>query len=217
MSRDNVSTPQRGETWYEGETPDTNNLKAVELEGQIKVFEDVNWGSSENVKPWRSGRKVVCRLTRNMSGITILGKRLVTVDPTTGRINGYADSLAENCYPVDEFLPAAGCVHGDLCWIVISGPAMCLTPMTGAEFQSAAIAAGDILFGLTTSSASTQAGTTHAAGRVAGFSVVAATTTAQFTTLLNQATNWVGHAMSARTSGETNAAILVDVNRRFQM
>lgn len=211
MSRDNTSTPGRGETMYEGATPDTNNLNFVELEGQTKVFEDINWGAA-GVKPYRSARKVVCRLVRNMTGTTLYPKQLVQVDPTNpNRITGLTVSTGQECYPVDEFLPAAGVPNGDVFWIVISGPAMVKTPMTGAEFQTASIAAGAILTSGTTNGGSTAAGSTAPAGRVAGFPVVASTTVAQFTDLLNVATNSLGKAMSGATSGQTNADLLVNI------
>jgi hypothetical protein len=212
--RDNISTPARGETWYQGGTIDTDNLAAVEREGDTKIFEDVDWSNTAGVKPHRSGRKVVCRLVRNMSGITLYGKRLVTLDPTNpGRVTGFADTTAEECYPTDEFLPAAGVPNGDLFWIVISGPAVVLTPMTGAEFGATSIVAGDRIISLTTSGASTAAGTTGVPGRAAGFVFVASTTIAQMTDLVNLATNHVGRAMSAKTSGQTNSDLLIDVKR----
>lgn len=216
MSRDNVSTPERGSTWYNGRTIDTNNLEGVELEGQVKVFEDINWGDT-GVKSARSARKVVCMLVRNLSGITLYGKRLVTLNPTTQRITGNADTLAEECFALDEFLPATGVPNGDLCWVVISGPAIVKTPMTGAEFITTSIAAGDILVALTTSGASTAAGTTATAGRLAGVSLTALTTVAQGLAVVQHAVNNIGKAMSAATSGQTNSDLLVDVGRPRNM
>lgn len=214
MSRDNTSTPGRGETWYEGATPDSNdNFEGVL--GVTKVFEDVDWGASGNVKPYRIGiRGVVCRLVKNVSGQTLYGKRLVQLDPTNpNHILGYQDTLAKECYPLDEFLPAGGLVNNDLGWIVIKGPAMCLTGFAGADFQTTSIAAGDRLIATTVNGGTTAAGTTGTAGRVAVFAIAAATTAGQFTQLLDAATNWIGRALTARTSGNTNTDILVDVNR----
>lgn len=216
MSRENVSTPERGSTWYNGRTIDTNNYEGTELEGQIKVFEDINWGDY-GVKSSRSARKVVCMLVRNTSGQTLYGKRLVTLDPTTRRITGYADTLAEEAFPLDEFLPSTGLLTGDMGWVVVSGPAIVLTPMTGAEFITTSIAAGDPLVAMTTSGASTAAGTTGSAGRLAGVSLAALTTAAQGLAVINHAINCLGKAMSAATSGQTNAALLVDVGRPRNM
>lgn len=211
MSRDNTSTPGRGETMYMGSTIDTANLSFVDLEGQVKVFEDIDWGAA-GVKPSRSARKVVCRLVRNMTGLALYPKQLVSIDPASpNRILGNTVTTGQECYPVDEFLPAAGVPDRDVFWIVVSGPAMCKTPMTGAEFQTTSIAAGAILTSGTTNGGSTAAGTTAPAGRVAGFPIVASTTVAQFTDLLNVAINSLGKAMSGATSGQTNANILVNI------
>lgn len=210
--RDNITTPERGQTWYNGDTPDGNDTSFENVIGCTKVFEDVKWGD-RGIKPSRTGqRSVVCRLLRNVSGITVYAKDLVQVDPTNpNHILGRARTTGQKCYPVDEFLPATGCPNNDLCWVVVKGPAIISTPMNGADFSTASIAAGAILAALTTSGGSTTAGTTASAGRVAGFAIVAATTVAQFTDLLNVAVNTVGMAMSAITSGQTNADILVDV------
>lgn len=209
--RDNISTPGRGETWYEGETPDTANLKGVELEGQVKVFEDINWGD-RGIKSYRSARPVVCRLVRNMSGITLLPKRLVQLDPANNynRVTGYAATLASYAVPVDEFLPATGVPNGDLFWVVVAGPATILTPVAGATFDNGNINKGDIV-NAATAAASTGTGTTGVAGRITGVSIGAFTTAAQFQLLRDVAANMVGRALSARTTGETNADLLVDV------
>lgn len=211
--RDNITTPGRGETWFMGDTVDTSQDLSNFL-GFTKVFEDYKW-DDRGIKSNRlGGRQVVCRLVKNASGITLYGKRLAQLDPANpNQVLGYANTTGGECYPIDEFLPATGVPSGDLFWIVIKGPAVVLTPMTGAGFATTSIAAGDALGSLTTAGASTQTGTTATAGRVAGFAVAAATTAGQFTDLLNFAINWVGKAISARTSGETNADLLIDVRR----
>lgn len=217
MSRDNISTPQRGETWYSGGTIDSNNYSGVQLEGQIKVFEDVDWGSSQNVKPARSARKVACMLVRNTSGVTVYAKECVKVDPATQRITGKCNVLAEEAFLVDEFLPSTGVPNGDMCWVIVAGPAMGKTPMTGAEFQAASIVKGDKLYAGTTSGGSTAAGTTTPAGRLNAATFTALTTIAQAQAIIDAGVNLIGKAMSARTSGETNADILVDVRRPMYM
>jgi hypothetical protein len=112
MSRDNDSTPQRGETWYNGATIDTNNLSGLHLEGQEKVFEDILWSGTSGVKSDRSvspGKSVRCRLVRNMSGITLLPKKMVQLDASNpGRVTGYVVNTGQRGFPIDEFLPAAG-------------------------------------------------------------------------------------------------------------
>lgn len=212
MSRDNDTLPGRGETFYNGGTIDSNNLGGANLEGQEKVFEDINWGATGGAKPARgAGRKVTCRLVRNNSGITLYRKRLVQLDPANGgKVIGYASNYSQYCYPVDEFLPVSGVPANDLFWIVVHGPAMCTTVMVGSQ-QGADIAAGSILHSGTTSTGTTAAGTTGAPGRVDVFTVAAATTAGQFTDINNFHHNKIGRAMSARTTAETNSDILVDI------
>lgn len=214
MSRDNISTPGRGETWYEGDTPDTTDNSFETVIGATKVFEDINWGDA-GIKSYRTGaRQVVCRLVRNKSGATLYGKRLVQIDPTNpNHILGYSITLAQEAYPLDEFLPATGLQDGDLGWIVIKGPAVVKTPFTGAEFQTASIAAGANIIAGTHNAASTAAGTTGVPGRASGFTIVAATTAGQFSDLINAIVNRIGRAMSAITSGQTDSDMLVDVRR----
>lgn len=215
MSRSNVATPGRGETLYNGVTPDVNNLLYAEREGEEKVFEDVNWGAS-GVKTARSARHVRCRLVRNLSGITLLGKRLVQINAQTHRITGYSKLSGQPCYPLDEFLPASGVPNGDLCWIVISGPAVVLTPFAGADFGGADFAVGDILQSGTVAAASTATASNTTPGRPAVFAVAAATTAGQFTALINYLQNGKFEALSARTTGETHADLLVKVLPRDQ-
>jgi hypothetical protein len=214
MSRDNVSTPERGSTWYNGGTIDTNNLAGLEAEGSTKIFEDVRWDVA-GIKPARNqARSVTCRLVRNMTGVTLYAKTLVVLDPANpNRVTGRARVLFEESYPVDEFLPAAGVPNGDLFWIVLSGPAMVLTPMTGAEFNATSIALNDFIGAATTNGGSTAAGSTVPAGRAAALVPVnvALTTNTQYAQLIRDVTTYVGRAMSAMTSGQTNSNMLVDV------
>lgn len=217
--RDNITAMGRGETWFEGATPSAADIaddSFLDYCGETKVFEDYNW-NDRGIKSCRLGkRQVVCRLVRNTSGITLYGKRLVRLDMTNpNKVSGYAENTGLECYPTDEFLPATGVPNGDLFWIVIKGPAVVLTGMNGADFGTTSFTAGQVLGGLTTSGTSTATGTTASAGRLSGFIVTAATmtTTTQQLDLLNFATNWVGKAISAMTSGQTNADCLIDVRR----
>jgi hypothetical protein len=217
MSRDNASAPEVGQTLYNGTTIDTARLKGLNLEGQTKDFEDIQWDSAESAKPTRTGsapgRKVRRMLVRNMSGITLYGKRLVVLNPLTKRIEGFATTTAQLCFPLDEFLGSAGLPHGDMGWIVISGPAIVRTLMTG---QTANIAAGDLIVAATSSAASTAAGTTGVPGRPDSISITALTTAAQGLAVLNHARN-AFTALSAATTGQTNADLLVDVGQPSSM
>jgi hypothetical protein len=217
MSRDNALAPEVGQTLYAGNTIDTNNLKGLNLEGQIKVVEDIDLSSAESAKPTRSGaasgRKRKLMLVRNMSGITIYGKRLVTLNPLTKRIEGFAITTAQLCFPVDEFLGTNGCPHGDMCWVVVAGPAIVRTLMAS---QTANIAAGDLIAAATVNAASTAAGTTGTPGRPDSISITALTTAAQGLAVLNHARN-AFTALSAATTGQTNADLLVDVGQPSSM
>jgi hypothetical protein len=215
MSRDNDSTPGRGETWYGGRTIDTNNLDGVWLEGQEKVFEDIVWSGTSGVKSDRgiaAGRSVRCRLVRNNTGITLLPKKLVQLEAANpGRVSGYVVNTGQKGYPVDEFLPSTGVPNGDLFWIVVQGPATVLSAYTGAQFGGGDVAAGVILTSVTTTAGSTQTGTTSENGRAAIYTTVAATTAGQWTLVQNVLTNFHGRALSARTTAETNSDLLIDV------
>ena len=210
MSRDNASFPQRGETFYQGNTIDTSNLQGLNLEGQIKVFEDVQWDSAESAKPMRTGSKpgakVKCMLVRNMSGITLYKKRLVTVNPLTNRVEGYSIVRGAKAFAVDEFLPDSGVPHGDLFWVVVAGRAIIRTLMSG---QTADIAAGDLIVAATVNAASTAAGTTGTPGRPDTFTITALTTVAQAQEMARHARN-AFEAISAATTGQTNADLLVE-------
>lgn len=215
MGRDNSPPFGRGETFYGTDrTIDTNALDGGQWEGHVKVFEDVLY-SSYGVKPGRGinndGARVMCRVVRNMSGATLYGGRLVQIDPANpGRILAYQNSLFGEAYPIDEFVPAGGVRHGDLCFIVIGGPANVKTPMSGAEFISTSIAPGALLGAGTSNGGSTQAGTTGVPGRAVG-NALAAGTTHTATEELNVAINYIGKAISAMTSGQTDAFMLTDI------
>ena len=214
MSRDNSQMFDRGQTWHGPDgTIDTNNYQAVHLEGQTKEFEDINYNASGSVKPMLSGQKVKCRCVRNVSGITLLGKRLVRFSPSNpGRVDGYATTEAEDCAVADEYLPSGGVRNGDLFWVVVEGPTTVLTPFSGAGFGGADFAAGARLHSLTSAAGSTNAASTHA--RPTQYTAVAATTAGQFTSLINHLTNWVGTAISAMTTGQTNTDMRIECRRR---
>lgn len=215
MSRENSQLFGRGETAYGPDnTIDSNNLKYANWLGQEKVFEDIDFSASGAVKTHRSGEKVCCRAVRNTSGVALLPKELVQLDTAGQNAIGRGVNDSQHCYPVDEFLPSAGVRDDDVFYVVVEGPAMCRAPHTGGGFNGD-IVAGDMLHSVTTTAGSTQTGTTTEGGRVAKFSTVAATTVAQFNGLLAFVKNWVGTALTARTTGNTGTDILVDVRRRY--
>ena len=196
----------RGETFYNGGTIDSNNLGGAQLEGHIWEFEDIDLSSGAGGKKTRSNRRVVCMCVRNVSGIALLPKRLANLQTggtdgryMLGRADGYATTTAAMGYPIDEWLPAAGVPNNDLFWLVIDGPATVKSDLAGGANN--VINVGTALVSLT---AATSQATT--AGRVAPQDLTGATAL-----LGNQLQNKVGFALSAATTANTDADILVDV------
>jgi hypothetical protein len=202
MARDENPPFDRGHTYYDGETIDTNDLGGVNLEGKEWVFEDVH----PTTGVARTGRSVRCRIVRNTSGANMLPKLLARFE-TDGteygsRVDGYTATLAQEGYPIDEYLPAAGVPTNDLFWIVIEGPATCITTQLPAA-DSTVFSVGDWVVAETavTSQQVTLAG--HIEAQI---------TTGGHTDLLrNQIMNRVGRALSAATTADTGTDILVDV------
>lgn len=214
MSHDVTATLARGETLYgTSRTIDSNNLEGANLLGLEKTFPDTDLtASSSAVQSVRTTRYVTCRLVRNTSGITLLPKDFVKLNDLGTEATGRASLDSEHGYPADEWLPSAGVRANDVFYVVVDGPAMMKTPNTAGV---ADIAVGERLHSLTSTAGSTQTGTTSDAGRVSTFVVAAATTTAQFDAREAFHANWVGVALTARTTGNTGADILVNVRRRW--
>lgn len=204
MSRDENPPFQRGSTWYDGRTIDSNNLGGEQHLGKIWVWEDVDYSSAGGQKSLRSNKRVVTMAVRNKAAAAILPKFLVTLQRTagnyTGCVDGYATTTADDdAYPVDEFLPSAGCPVNDICWVVIEGPAVCVTDLAGGADNL--IPVGTRLVALT---AATSGATT--AGRVKPQDLTGATAL-----LGNEVMNRLGRALSAKTTGQTNGDVLVDI------
>ena len=195
MARDENPPFGRGETYYNG--TGATDTAPENIVGKEWIFEDTN----PNTKVVRSSKSVKCRAVRNSSGIALLPRRIAQFSLTAGsfshEVTGYTATVAARGYLVDEFLPATGAVNDDVFWIVIEGPAEGITDLATAD----TIAVGDKLVALT---AATSQATT--AGRVDLFDATGATLP-----LANQVMHYLGHAMSAMTSGNTNTAILIDV------
>ncbi len=203
MARDDSPPFNRGE--YEA------NANLDHLIGRDYVFEDIEWSNTSATKPYRSGKMVRCRLVKNASSAAVLPKRLCKFDTTAGatyynaRVAGYAHETNQRSYPADEFLPTAGAPDGSYFYIVVEGPALCRTPLAGAEFNDA-ITVGSVLAALT---AVTTGATT--AGRVANQTITGSSQATDYSFAILAAENYVGRALSAATTGQTNADLLVDV------
>lgn len=191
-------------------TDDDGNLINKDKLGQIFEIPANNFGPgnfSDGSKKRLTGRSIIAVLVRNESGAALLPKRLVRFTRTAGyslceSVDGYADTLAEKCVAiVDPDLPSAGVADDDIFWAILKGPTTILTPMAGAGFN------GDISVGsqLVAATSTTTGATT--AGRVSNVTMNATT---GITDAFNMAANIVGKALSAKTTGNTNADLLVD-------
>ncbi|SFH96981.1 hypothetical protein [Planctomicrobium piriforme] len=206
---ENATTlPKRGKTLLSGDGRTIASTDAAFVEGARADFDDIAPGQAPGAKVRRSNRRVTCILVRNVSGIALLPKR--TVKWAAGyrgkRVDGYCSVTAEECAGVvDEHLPAAGVPNNDLFWIAVKGPSLTKTDLAGGANNS--IAEGDVLAALT---AATSQATTS--GRVApwtGLTSAAAGTTDG--TQAKYLLNYLGRAMSAKTTAQTNQDILVDL------
>lgn len=195
MARNENPPFGRGETWYNGGATTTTDPVAVV--GKEWLFEDVN----PTTRAVRSNKSVKCRAVRNTSGITLLPRRIAVfknaADTHGIEVDGYTATVAARGYLIDEYLPSTGVIANDVFWIVVDGPAEGLTDIAAVD----TINIGDKLVALT---AVTSQATT--AGRVDLLDLTGATAP-----LANQVLHYIGHALSAKTSANTNTSILIDV------
>jgi hypothetical protein len=83
-----------------------------------------------------SNEYVYLKVVKNSSGIALLPKRLAKpkISSTIGfetEIAGYTTVDAEDCYPIDEYLPASGVPDANYFYVVVGGPATVLTSLAG--------------------------------------------------------------------------------------
>lgn len=195
----------RQELPFERGNPQTESGAFDHLLGKEYTVDDIDWSSTEKVKPHRSGADVTLRLVKNGSTAAILPTRVCKYSTTAGEygknISGMTAVLAEDWAGVaDEALPAAGAPVNSYFYIVVDGPSLTYTPMAGAD------AVADFTVGGLVVCATAAASTGTTAGRVAAQTIGGATAP-----LANNVQNAVGRALSAATTGNTNTALLVDV------
>jgi hypothetical protein len=204
--------PLRGKTWLAGNAARTlTSGMADHLEGTTKVFDDVDPTLSTGAKTRRSNRQVTCMLVRNVSGTTLLPKRVVTwkAGYRGKQVDGYCTTDAQECAGVvDEFLPAGGVANNDLFWIVVKGPTLVLNGLAGDATN--AIAAGDKLIALT--AATSQSVTS---GRVQAMALTSTSTGTTDGSHTKAIVNRFGVAMSAKTAAQIDADVLADTNFGF--
>jgi hypothetical protein len=209
-----VSLPLRGKTYLSGpnRTPDSTATSAIAIEGIVKSFKDMDYTttSGAQVKTPRSAGEVVCILVRNDSGVSLLPKMAVTWKSgfRGKRVDGYADFSPDRAIAgiVDEFLPSTGVAANDYFWLTVKGPTLAITGMVGDETN--VISVDDWLINLT-AAASTHSTT---AGRVGPAILPAAGLTTNITFAQSNNIYKFARAMSAKTTANTNANLLVYVD-----
>jgi len=215
MASDNVvALPLRGKTYLSGpnRTPDSTSTSTVAICGIIKAFKDMNYTTTTGgqVKGYRSGGEVTCILVKNSSGVALLPKMAVTWK--SGKrgleVDGYADFAPDRAIAglVDEYLPSTGVAANDYFWLVVKGQALALTGLVGDETN--VISVDDWLINLT--GASSIVSTT--AGRVGPAVLPTAGLTTNITFAQSNNLYKFARAMSAKTTANTNADLLVYVD-----
>ena len=199
MTPDTLPFPV-GSTWYGGATPDATALGADNFLGKEFIVNDDNPTDGTS----RSSRQRKLKCVRNTAAVALLPKYLATYESVAGKIGQTVDGLHDveaterPAGFVDEYLPSGGVIDDDVFYIVVEGPAVGKVSRVAAE---AVITLNDRLIGAT----AVTSGSTSA-GRVKTIDLTGATTP-----LANQIMHSLGRALSARTTADTGADILIDV------
>ncbi len=203
--------PPRGKVYLTGpnRTADSTGTQSKSVEGSVKVFKDIDYSGTTGVNALRSNNDVHCILVRNTSGVALLPKMAVTwkAGQRGKQVDGYADFSPDRAIAgiVDEWLPAAGVANNDYFWLVVKGPTLALT---AKEADGTNVIEVDDWLVNNTAAASTFSTT---GGRVIpAISVAGVTTNITFANS-NQLYKFA-RAMSAKTTANTNANILIFVD-----
>ena len=202
MSDKVSSLPRRGQTWHGGAVDSDAYGNSVDKEGFVQEFADEEAVTGMGAQTKASSRTTTCILVRNTAAVALTPGRVVTwqADYRGKRVDGYGTATAAAVAGVvDDKLPSGGVAIGDLFWLMVKGPALVKTSLAGDAEN--VIADGDNLVALT---AATSGATT--AGRINGQVLTGATQP-----LADQIQNRIGVAMSAKTTANTNADVLVDL------
>ncbi len=216
----------RGRTWFGAtETIDTSATyrQADQFRGTIATFPNKASATSETL---RNSKPVKAIFVRNDSGITLLPKYAVQWTSSarglsvSGHCFGASDASTECAGIVDDWLPSTGVRNKDYFWVIVEGECLALTSAITGELQgdTTGIGIGDALCCAVSAAASTSASNSTQAGRVRNFNRAGTWTVTQATTggiagLFNL--NRIGRALSAKTTGNTNAEILVELGIRL--
>jgi hypothetical protein len=152
--------------------------------GAVKQFPDVDPSTGQV----RSNRVKTCIAVRNVSGVSLLPKRVVVFKSGSfTEVDGYTRLTdAASAGVVDEHLPAGGVANNDVFWVTVQGP-------TEVKLGPGNEAAADAVLVALTAAASTHSTT---AGQAQ---------TAAATFLPN---GYIGRAISAGTTGVDVLAIV---------
>lgn len=201
-----------GQTFDDLETDtDLTTAALASLEGHEFEVEDYEAVSGATPVARRTGFVRRYRVVRNVSGVSLVAGStsplLVEFATTAGnygrRIIGYNATLARKCYPIDDRLTAT-VTNNYLFLICVGGPHLCQTHPVGDGTN--VIAVGEKIVG-ETAAASTFSTT---AGRIVPITLSGATTA-----LASQIMGYVGHALTARTTANTNTNTLVLIEHRW--
>jgi len=189
-------------------TDSSGNLINNDKLGQTFIIPSNQFPNSPTTNLGRNtGRPLCVVILRNTSGIALKPKRLARLSRTAGygpveEVDGYASTLAEKqCVVIDPFISATGVADDDIFLGIYDGPVIMTTPDAGSAFN------GDIAVGGQLVAATAASSQGDAAGRLSNVTMTATGAVAAF----DSAANYVGKALSARTTGETASDILVDV------
>jgi hypothetical protein len=194
------------------------NLINSEVLGREFTFNNIQTTSPTNgVRSFHTGEPLRVIALRNRSGVTLYGKRHATLDLTTAGtagvtdVKGLCDALAEASVLIDPELATVGVADKDIFWGVVEGLALTLTPEAGAGFNGDIAVGADLVAATAASSTSSTTG-----GRVSNATFSGATdgSTVAVLRAYNLAMNHLGTALSARTTGETSADLLMRVRNR---
>ena len=202
----------RGRTYLSGNPGRTitSSMKA-DVEGTFHEFKDFIAATGGGMRTRRSNKWVTCILVRNASAGALLPGRIVSWKSGQRglQVDGYTTTTGQAAAGVvDEFLSSAGVPVSDLFWLVIKGPVLMKTPLEANGNN--VINLDDRLYALT---AVTSGATT--AGRVVTWGLTATSTGTTDGTLTQNLLNAFGRALSAKTTANTNADILVDCDFRL--
>ena len=122
----------------------TDEAQGTSVTGTQKAFTDSDPRTSEASK-FYSNRAVTCVAVRNVSGSALLPGTVVDFSATAilDAVDGPSTDGTGLIGVVDEYLPATGCAHLDVCWVVVSGPTAITTAGNFSAGDALAVAAGE--------------------------------------------------------------------------